>query len=130
MPDEMKKKKRILIVEDEEMLLKLYSFLLKEAGYDVETQSTGSTAYEAIKNDFFDLVLLDIMIPEMDGIQVLTKLKDEGVLDEKKPNIVMMTNLGKDTYIGQAVSLGIRGYIVKSDITPDVFLNEVKRFVE
>jgi CheY-like chemotaxis protein len=129
MPDEIKKK-RILIVEDEEILLKLYSFLLKEAGYDVETRSTGGAAYEAIKNEFFDLTLLDIMIPELDGIQVLTKLKDEGILDEKKPNIVMMTNMGKDSYISQAVAFGIRGYIVKSDITPDVFLQQVKRFLE
>jgi CheY-like chemotaxis protein len=128
MSDEQRKK-RVLVVEDEETLQKLYTFLLHDAGYDVVASGQGKDAYDKIKNEFYDLILLDIMLPEMDGIEILKKLKAEGVLDQKNPNVVMLTNLGKDTYISQAVTLGIRGYIIKSDVTPDVFLEEVKRFL-
>ena len=63
--------KKILLVEDEPLLQKLYTDLLKGENYSVESVSDGKTAYEKIKQGGWDLVLLDILLPELDGIEKL-----------------------------------------------------------
>lgn len=119
--------KKILIVEDEEYLRDLYVELLKEAGYDVDSASAGKEAYVKMKKGGYDLVLLDIMLPEMDGLEILKRLK-ESPSEKPNENIVLLTNLSKDLTISKGVALGIQGYIIKSDITPGQFIEKIKTY--
>ena len=121
---------KILIVEDEQYMRDLYIELLKEEGYEVEAAEDGEKAYEMISNNAYDLVLLDLVMPKMSGIAVITKLKDENKPITGFPKIVILTNLGQDSVIAHAVTLGVRGYIIKSDVTPDKILKEVKDYLE
>ncbi|HIJ88309.1 MAG TPA: response regulator [Desulfuromonadales bacterium] len=73
----MFRKNRILIVEDEESLLRLETILLTVKGFDVMAASTGGMALEKIGVEAFDLVLLDIMLPDMDGFEVCRQLRDD-----------------------------------------------------
>ena len=68
-------KKKVLIVEDEESLLKLESILLTTKGYDVRAVASGRAALEALEEELSDLVLLDVMLPEMDGFEVCRRIK-------------------------------------------------------
>jgi len=68
-------KKKVLIVEDEESLLKLESILLTTKGYDVRGVANGRAALEALEQELPDLVLLDVMLPEMDGFEVCRRIK-------------------------------------------------------
>jgi CheY-like chemotaxis protein len=76
----------------------------------------------------YDLVLLDIMLPKVDGLEVLRKLKES---PPKKPNgpTVLLTNLGQDSIIKEGFTLGASGYLIKSAMNPDQVLNEVKVFL-
>lgn len=121
-------KHRVLVVEDDPSLLSLYTGLLKSDGYDVSQADDGAAAFDAMHEGGFDLVLLDVMLPEMDGLQVLDKLRKE---QPKNPNkaVVLLTNLNQDQVVAKALEFNIRGYIVKSDYTPDKFLLEVKQIL-
>ncbi len=120
--------KKILVVEDETELQQLFVSTLTNAGYQVQAIGDGKDAYEKIKAETNDIVLLDIMLPEMDGIQILEKLKSESV-DIPSKGVVLLTNLGQDTLVAKALSLGIRGYLVKSDYTPEQLLKEIKGYL-
>lgn len=119
---------RLLVVEDDQFLRELYDQLLKEEGYDVEIAEDGGVGLEKISEGGFDLVLLDIMLPKIDGLEILKKLKSNG---PKKPNgpVVLLTNLGQDSIIKEGFSLGASGYLIKSAMNPDQVLAEVKVFL-
>lgn len=122
-------KPKILIVEDEQYMRDLYTVILKEEGYEVDSAENGEIAYEKIANNGYNLILLDLVMPKMSGIGVLKKLKEENKPITGFPKIVILTNLGQDSVIGEAVSLGVRGYIIKSEVTPDKILKEVKDYL-
>ena len=121
-------KKRILVVEDEKFLRDLYVQILSEEGYEVKPASDGEEGFSAMHEGGYDLVLLDILMPKMTGLDILHKLQKNPPL---KPNskIIFLTNLGQDSAIAQGISLGVRGYLVKSDYTPDQIIKEVKNFL-
>jgi len=123
-----KKNKSILIVEDEQYLRDLYKQILEEEGYMVETANEGETALELIKKNTYDLKLLDIILPKMDGISILENIaKTE---NKKFTNVVLLTNLGQDPIIAKALNLGVRGYMIKSDYTPEELLKEVENYIK
>ncbi len=122
-------KKRILVVEDEKFLLDLYADILTEAGFQVDKAADGEQGYNAMHQGGYDLILLDIMLPKMDGLKIMEKLAQE--TPPLKPNgmVVVLSNLGQDTAIASAVALGARGYMIKSDYTPDQVITKVKSFL-
>ena len=128
-PTDVSMKPKILVVEDEPDLNKLYQELLLGEGYDVQSATDGKQALDILEQGGFDLVLLDIMLPSLDGLQILERLKDT---PPAKPNkrIVLLTNLNQDEVIAQAVQLDVYGYIIKSDYTPEQFLEIIKKMLK
>ena len=118
---------KILLVEDDPLLLKLYTDLLTEENFFVESASDGLTAYQKMKQGGWDLVLLDIILPELGGIEIVKKLKED---KEAKPNkkVVFLTNLDKGKEIDEIQKLGFE-CIIKSDLNPDQFINKIKSFI-
>ncbi len=126
---EQDKKSKILIVEDATFLRELYEELLVGEGYEVDTAVDGEEGIQrALKNEY-DLTLLDIMLPQKDGLTVMTELKEQGQLG-RLGKVVMLTNLGQDAVIKKGFNLGASGYLIKSAYTPDQILNEVANFLE
>lgn len=125
----MSDKEKILVVEDDQFLRELYDELLRDEGYSVETAADGETGYQKLAVGGYDLVLLDIMLPKKDGLEILTELKTS---PPKTPNgpVVLLTNLGQDAIIKQAFGIGASGYLIKSAMTPDQVLHEVKVFLK
>ncbi|MFH0773286.1 MAG: response regulator [bacterium] len=120
------KKKNVLLVEDDEFLRTLYADLLKET-YTLEVAIDGEEAYQKIQNKELDLVLLDIILPKMSGIEVVEKLKIEHP-EVLKKNIVFLTNLDKNETVQKVTKLGY-AYLIKSDLNPEEFLNKVKQLI-
>ena len=118
--------KKILLVEDEAFIRELYSLFLKEDGYVVEEASDGHDAVEKYKSKHYDLVLLDILLPEKDGMVVLDEMRG---IDNSVP-VVMLTNLAQDELVKKAFDLGATGYLLKARISKKELLAEVKVFVE
>lgn len=120
--------KKILIVEDDQFLREFYEELLVAEGYTVDTAPEGETGLRKIQNNPYDLVLLDLMLPKKDGVQILRDLK---VSPPKSPQtIVVLTNLGQDTVIRECFNLGANGYLIKSALNPDQVLTEVKSYLQ
>lgn len=107
----MLRKKRILVVEDEESLLKLETILLTVKGFEVIGAVTGSMAIEKIGSDVFDLVLLDIMLPDIDGFEVCRQLRKDP--RTASVPIIMLTGKKNQDDHDRGVLCGANSYLVK-----------------
>ncbi len=120
--------KKILIVDDELYLRELYQEILAGAGYSVDVAVDGEDGLKKIVDTQYDLVLLDVMMPKLDGIGVLTKLAEQQ-LAHPKPIIILWTNLSHDPVIKDALAKGAKTFLVKADLTPDQIVAEVKKYL-
>lgn len=115
---------KILIIEDEEVLLDVLSNKLKKEGYEVAAAKDGLEGLEKIKQERPDLILLDILMPRMDGFGVLeAKKKDLGMADIP---VIIISNSGQPVEIDRALKLGARDYLVKAEFDPQEVLIKVK----
>ena len=121
-------KTSILIVEDESYLRELYVDIFTQDGFKVDAAKDGNEAYDKMNHHEYDLILLDIILPGMDGMQVLDKLVKEKKV--KLSNVVLLTNLSQDIVIAKALDYGVRGYLIKSDYTPEELLKETRSFLK
>lgn len=120
--------KKILIAEDDQFLRELYSDVLKaEQGYSVETAVDGEDALQKIMQGGWDLILLDIIMPKLSGLDVAKKIKETPPINPNK-TIVFLTNLDKGEEIKEALLLG-NGYLIKSQITPGDLVREVALYL-
>lgn len=122
-------KKRILIVEDDQFLREFYQELLESEGFYIDTAAEGETASQKLKEGGYNLVLLDIMLPKKDGLQIL---RDNKINPPLKPNgpIVVLTNIGQDAIIKNCFDLGAGGYMIKSALNPDQVLQEIHNYLD
>lgn len=117
-------RKKILLVEDDPYIRDIYGRELVSAGFEVDVAVDGKEGAAKITQGDFDLLLLDIMLPMMNGLDLLKKVKE----DEKtksKP-VVILTNLAQDQTIKDAFDMGADGYITKSSMTTAEVVQEVK----
>lgn len=120
--------KKILIVEDDQFLREFYQELLASEGYIIDVASDGETGAQKVLAGGYDLVLLDIMLPKKDGIQILKELKTQSS-GLRSGVVVVLTNLGQDSVIEECFKLGAVGYLIKSALSPDQVLAEIKNFL-
>ncbi len=120
---------KLLIVDDDLYIRELYEEVLKDAGYDVSTAVDGEDGLSKLKQGGYELVLLDVMMPKLDGLGVLQKLSE---LSPKPTNgpIILLTNLSHDPIINEAMEHGASTYMIKADVTPDQLLAKVKEIVK
>jgi two-component system alkaline phosphatase synthesis response regulator PhoP len=100
---------RILIVEDDADLVRALSVNLVHEGYEIESAGDGAAGFEAARSGRFDLVLLDLMLPEKDGFEVLTDLRQEGV----ETPVICLTARGQESDVVAGFRLGADDYVVK-----------------
>ena len=115
-------KKKILIVDDEPDILKLTSLRLKKLGYDVLTAVDGKEALDAIRSETPDLVLLDLLLPIMDGAEVCKRVKNDKKL--RHIPIILFTAHSDTMTAEKAKSFGADGYIVKP-FDPEELMNKI-----
>ncbi len=121
--------KRILLVEDEPDAREIYLDILEAEGLEADGVGDGTEALDALEKKKYALVLLDIIMPKMDGVETLDRIKKNP--DKYGPvKVVMLSNIGGDIAIDKAMELGADGYMLKSETEPDDFVNVVKRYIE
>ena len=116
------KKNKILIIEDEESLVKLLTTKLEKEGYDIQYAYNGKSGLKKVISWNPDLVLLDIVMPEMDGYEVLE------ILNEKKNKIpvIIISNSGQPVEIEKTKKLGAIDYLIKTEFSPNDVLKKVE----
>jgi len=108
--------KRVLVVEDTELLRRMYKDRLILDGFEVVDAADGLAALALLRDQPFDLVLLDLIMPRMGGIQVLEAVKQDP--RTQSIPVVVLTNLGEEATIERAVALGAVDYLIKNETRP------------
>lgn len=119
---------KILIVEDDETLLEMYSLKLTEEGFTFFTASDGEAGLELALKEVPDVILLDIMMPKMDGFAVLTELRKNA--STKTTPILMLSNLGQKSDVIKGKELGANDYVVKASMTPTQVVEKIKSYIK
>ena len=114
----------ILIVEDDDFLRSLAVTKLEKEGFTVEVAVDGNEGLAKITSVKPDLILLDLMLPGVDGFGIMEKLQEEGTLAQQK--IIIFSNLGSDEDIRRAQQYNVEDYLVKSSFTLDELVEKIK----
>ncbi len=118
-------KKKILITEDERSYANALSLKLKNAGYEVLIAENGVKATEILKEERFDLIFLDLIMPEMNGFGVLEFIKEQGI----ETTVIVFSTLSQDVDIDRAFEMGATDFINKSDIAISDVLLVAKKYL-
>ena len=121
--------KKILCIEDDMFISEMYTRALRKAGYAVEEVTTGPDGIQQARKEQYDLVLLDIFIPEKTGIEVLSELRGADGKGLPSTKIVIMTNYAQDDMSRKALESRADGYFIKADITPKSLVALVKQVI-
>lgn len=116
----------ILLIDDDADLRQMYTLIFTKAGYQIDTADDGVDGLAKARKGGWGVILLDLMMPNLDGIGFLKGLKDEPA---KKPNghILVLSNAGYDKVEKEAASLGAKGFLVKANLLPDDLVKEVAK---
>lgn len=117
--------KKILIVEDERPLNQAMSLELKNAGYEVEAAFDGQEALDFIGTKKYDLILLDLLMPKMNGLDVLMEMKKRNITFP----VIVSSNLSDESGIQKAKELGVKDYFIKSDVSLSDIVEAVKKAI-
>lgn len=123
-----KSKIKILIVEDEEFLLDLFHIKFEQAGFEVLKAENGEAGLSLAKMELPDLILLDILMPQVDGYDMLRKIKTDG--ETKKIPVIIFSNLSQKEEIEKGLKLGAKDFIIKTSVTPAEMVAKVKEFLK
>lgn len=121
-------KKKVLLVEDDAMIVDMYKMRLEEEGFEVFVTDKGSEALKIAAKEKPILVLLDIILPEIDGFAVLQLLKED--VKTKKIPVVLLTNLGQESDRQKGLELGAADYFVKAQFTPANVITAIKKIIK
>lgn len=117
----------VLMIEDDPSIAEMYTVQLEHDGYRVTVASTGDIALSTLRGSRPDLVLLDLLLPDRSGFEVLA------MLNERLPNhppVVILSNYGEPAMIDRGRALGAVEYLVKSRVTPADVSNQIPNWIE
>lgn len=118
---------KILLVEDEPLLRETYQIILSTQPYETDYVEHGQQALEMCKNKQYDLILLDVMMPVMSGVEFIKNLKN---IDEMKSKIVLMSNLSSGKEVEEAYRLGVQNHLLKADISPSQLIAAIRQHLD
>jgi len=116
---------KILLVDDDALMVKMYQTKFKADGFDIEAALDGEAGLKKVAEFKPDLILLDVMMPKMNGLEMLKKVKENK--ETKAIPVIMLTNVGgSEADVERALSLGAVTYLVKASYTPKEVVQKVK----
>ncbi|HEY4964034.1 MAG TPA: response regulator [Candidatus Saccharimonadales bacterium] len=121
--------RKVLIIEDEHFIGELYERALLRSGYEVTINVDGVKALSEAQTNAYDIILLDLMLPNLNGIEILRTLRDPSATPNLKAKIIITTNLEQRDDIRADIEKQADGYVVKAELTPSElveFLDNIK----
>ena len=119
---------KILIIEDDKFLRELIGQKITNTGYDVSEAIDGEEGIKKVMEEKPDLVLLDLILPGIDGFEVLSRMKKEEELSEIP--VIILSNLGQKEDVERGLNLGANDYLIKAHFTPGEIIEKVKKVLE
>lgn len=123
MSDQPPAGRHILCIEDELFISELYTRALSKAGYKVDVVADGAKAIEAARTNQYDIILLDLMVPNVTGIEILRALRDPQLQPPIRSKIIITTNLEQRDDVRADIEKQADGYLVKAELTPYELVN-------
>ena len=117
--------KKILFAEDDPLLIDIYTIKLREAGFKVEVAKDGKEVLRKLETEEPDLLILDVVLPDIDGWEILKIVKNKLKLTTLK--IIIFSNLGQRDEVEKGLKLGAIRYLIKSHYTPNQIVEEIKK---
>lgn len=114
--------KKILCIEDDKFISEMYYDHLQKAGYEVEFAKSGMDAINSVRDKRYDLILLDLLLPEIGGDEVLKTLREEQAFASNNSKVIVLTNYLVDDTRKKELELLSNGYYIKTDVTPKLLL--------
>ena len=115
---------KIAIIEDDQVINQMYRMKFEAAGFDVATASDGEAGVAIVKKFHPDLILLDLQMPNMNGVEALSLIR--ALPSHKQTPVIVLTNLGEEEAPDGLRKLGVHSYIVKADFSPRQVVERVK----
>jgi DNA-binding response OmpR family regulator len=110
--------RKVLCIEDEHFIGELYARALSKAGYEIKVVVDGKEGLQEAQTNQYDIILLDLMVPTVTGIEILQELRDQTKTPSLKAKIIITTNLEQKEELRQQIESQADGYIIKAEITP------------
>ncbi|MFA7169535.1 MAG: response regulator [Candidatus Paceibacterota bacterium] len=120
-------KNKILIIEDDSYISDMYKIKLESEGFIVNVANDGQKGVEQLNKEKPDLILLDVVMPKMDGFSVLQNIKEDPEVQDIP--VIMLTNLGQKDSVEKGLKLGAADYIIKAHFTPLEVVEKVREFL-
>ena len=120
--------KTILIIEDDKFLREMIAKRLREEGYDVSMAVDGEEGIKKIQGEKPDLILLDLILPGIDGFEVLERMRKDSEL--AKIPVVILSNLGQKEEVERGLNLGAVDYLIKAHFTPREIIDKIKKVLK
>lgn len=117
---------KILIIEDETSLLEVYADFLTSEGHEVTKASDGEEGLNIALTQEWDIMFLDVMLPKLDGLELLKRLKSENKLVDRK--VIMLTNIDNEPIVSESLSLGAVEHLSKAKVTPETLNEYAKKY--
>ena len=123
--------KKILLVEDDPFLIDIYTRKLKKAGFGIVVAENGEEALKLLQQKVFDLVVLDIVLPQVDGWTILREIKELKQKNKSLENlkIIILSNLSQKEEVEKGLKLGASKYLIKAHYTPSQVVEEIKKIL-
>ncbi|MGH7239424.1 MAG: response regulator transcription factor [Candidatus Saccharimonadales bacterium] len=121
--------RRVLVIENEQYISDLYARALAKKGYQVDIEADGEQGLKTAQTDKYDIILLDLMMPNMTGVEILKNLRDKTKTPSLKAKVIITTNLEEREDVREELERNADGYIIKAELTPGElaeFLDGVK----
>lgn len=120
-------KRKLLIVEDDQMLMRMYSIKLEKEGFETDVALNGAEGLEMLEKNKYHLIILDLMMPTMDGFEMLEEYNEHDKYN--RTPIIVLSNLGQKEDLARAFALGIKEnqYIVKANMTPSEVVEKIQK---
>jgi DNA-binding response OmpR family regulator len=120
----------ILLVEDDMLIRQLYALMLTSSGFAVDEAEDGEIALSKALGIEYDLILLDIMLPKVSGVEVLRKVRSSTEYKSKASPVFVISNLADKNVLEEMTKMGIEKYILKAEISNEQFINDIKTFFQ
>lgn len=117
---------KILIIEDETSLLEVYAEFLTSEGHEVLKASDGEAGLDLAITQDWDIMFLDVMLPKLDGLELLKRLVAKNQLVDRK--VIMLTNIDNEPILSKSLSLGAVEYLSKAKVTPQTLDEYAKKY--
>ncbi|MBU4480085.1 response regulator [Patescibacteria group bacterium] len=122
------KKYKVLLIDDDEYLVDMYSLKFEKGGLDVSAVFSGEQALNKLRENHFDIIVMDLIMPVMDGFELLETIRKEKLADDSA--IIILSNQGQKSDIDRVEKLSVDGYVVKASTIPSEVLEDVIKIAD